>query len=354
MSRRIMRAFKMAEISAVDFPAQVGARATILKRDDSEPYWKRDFTQEQRDRAASSGAALPDGSFPIQNGSDLENAIHAIGRAKDPAKAKAHIIARAKTLGLTSKLPDGWTTSKRIDDMTEAEIQAMLEKAVAKATAPLQAEITTLKADLEKAKKAPPKPADGDDEPDDDDATKKAWRPYVTKMVEKAKAAMQAEFDKANAIAKGDEVLKDDAGNEIRKSVVGEQTFNFMKAQAEKIELAEFGKRAETEIPHLPGEQTLKAKCLRAISKLDKDIREGVEAMLKGGSAAVKSMTKSSGHSNPVANSSEEKLEQLTKDLMAKDTKLSHAEAYTKVLESTEGAELYREISVAKRAAAAR
>ena len=69
---------------------------------------KREFSQEQRDRAADSGAAMPDGSFPIKTPQDLENAIHAHGRAKDPAAARRHIIKRARALGLTSKLPEDW------------------------------------------------------------------------------------------------------------------------------------------------------------------------------------------------------------------------------------------------------
>lgn len=78
--------------------------------------FKRDFTQDERDSAASSGAALPDGSFPIQNVGDLKNAVKAFGRAKDPAKAKAHIISRAKSLGATDQLPEDWM-SKSFDDL---------------------------------------------------------------------------------------------------------------------------------------------------------------------------------------------------------------------------------------------
>lgn len=191
MTKRIMRAFKMNEISAVDRPAQAHARMAIMKRavnkgmydvaefarviasvgylisnaeseanieGDNSPVpqklrsWlasgarvfqdmaqeeidelvnavarkqasdvdaylarnyrseieKRTFTAEQREAAANSGAALPDGSFPIENASDLRNAMRAIGRAKVPAKAKAHIRARAKALGLTSELSDAF------------------------------------------------------------------------------------------------------------------------------------------------------------------------------------------------------------------------------------------------------
>lgn len=73
---------------------------------------KRDFSDKERQDAASSGAALPDGSFPIKNTQDLKNAIRAVGRAKDPAKAKAHIKARAKALGDESLIPDTWKAEK--------------------------------------------------------------------------------------------------------------------------------------------------------------------------------------------------------------------------------------------------
>ena len=72
----------------------------------------RDFTTKQRKTAASAGAALPDGSFPIKNRQDLKNAITALGRAKDPAKAKRHIIKRARALGLVSSLPEDWDVSQ--------------------------------------------------------------------------------------------------------------------------------------------------------------------------------------------------------------------------------------------------
>lgn len=71
----------------------------------------RDFTENERKKDAESGAAEPDGSYPIQNAGDLRNAIRAYGRSKDPAKTKAHIISRAKALGLSHMLPSGWGVS---------------------------------------------------------------------------------------------------------------------------------------------------------------------------------------------------------------------------------------------------
>ena len=78
-----------------------------LKSTDAEVE-KREFTQAEREAASESGAAMPDGSFPIKTVKDLKNAIQAFGRAKDPAKAKAHIKARAKALGKEDLIPDNW------------------------------------------------------------------------------------------------------------------------------------------------------------------------------------------------------------------------------------------------------
>lgn len=68
----------------------------------------REFKQGERKDLAKKGSAMPDGSFPIKNASDLRNAIKAVGRAKNPAAAKSHIKKRAKALGLEDLLPDGW------------------------------------------------------------------------------------------------------------------------------------------------------------------------------------------------------------------------------------------------------
>ena len=99
-----------------DSPADLAAVGKDSEPDDDDDdVEKRTFTSDQRKRLASSGKALPDGSYPIENKSDLHNAIQAFGRAKNKGKAKAHIIARAKALGATSMLPDDWKVSKSND-----------------------------------------------------------------------------------------------------------------------------------------------------------------------------------------------------------------------------------------------
>jgi hypothetical protein len=184
--RRIMRRFRLDEISAVDNPAQAHARMKILKREDTdmpwtaadaeghtkkadtpekrakwakianaaledkgdegyairvanaaiakmadetEPYWKREFSEEQRREAADSGAAEPDGSYPIKNAGDLHNAMRAIGRSKNPAKTKAHIRARARALGLEHELSDAFKRNDVVTKIVDAFWGGRLGKA---------------------------------------------------------------------------------------------------------------------------------------------------------------------------------------------------------------------------------
>ncbi|HXP29717.1 MAG TPA: XkdF-like putative serine protease domain-containing protein [Stellaceae bacterium] len=77
---------------------------------------KRDYSAAERQAMAESGEALPDGSFPIKDRADLAAAIHDCGRAKDPAKARAHIIARAEALDATDLLPPDWHESSADQD----------------------------------------------------------------------------------------------------------------------------------------------------------------------------------------------------------------------------------------------
>jgi hypothetical protein len=74
---------------------------------------KRDFSTDEREHLADTGAAMPDGSFPIKNGEDLDNAIGLAGNAKDPSAARAHIKERAAALGMSDKIPDTWKSANK-------------------------------------------------------------------------------------------------------------------------------------------------------------------------------------------------------------------------------------------------
>ena len=64
-----------------------------------------------RKHKAATGAAMPDGSYPIADVGDLTKAIHAVGRGGSSHGAiRKHIISRARSLGASSKIPDNWNS----------------------------------------------------------------------------------------------------------------------------------------------------------------------------------------------------------------------------------------------------
>lgn len=104
--------------SPVHIPAEQGATVSSMEHIVALPTTQRvivvrecskDYSQAERDEMAKNGQALPNGTFPIKDGGDLEDAIHLVGHGGQAAKD--HIIKRAKDLGLESKLPDAWGTS---------------------------------------------------------------------------------------------------------------------------------------------------------------------------------------------------------------------------------------------------
>lgn len=101
---------------AVEGASEKGAGVGSVTDEEFEVLLKRDFTADQRRRMAGRGQAMPAGGFPVANVADLENAIHAIGRAKDPEAARAHVKARAKALGRTDLIPDTWKSVQSGDE----------------------------------------------------------------------------------------------------------------------------------------------------------------------------------------------------------------------------------------------
>lgn len=324
MARKIMREFRLDEISAVDRPAQKHAKVVLMKRD---------FSSDERDNAAETGSAMPDGSFPIENKGDLANAIRAIGRAKDPAAARAHITRRAKALGCPDMLPENWTqkADKEPDpyDPNEGD-----------------------EGEDEEGRK-PGNPVNRKEKPMADEAKKVAELEAQIADLTKARddaVAKVAELTKAADIAKADETFVAD-GQTIRKSEVGESVFNFMKAQAEKIEINEFAKKADAEIPYLPGESTAKANVLRSVSRLPEDVAKAVNAMLAAGNAAMKSVTAEKGHGLPGYTKADDELNGLV-EAHATAHKVTKAAAYDAVLQTADGRRLYAEAEAEKKRAA--
>lgn len=112
---------------------------------------KADLSTAGRKKAAASGAAMPDGSYPINTKADLRKAIKAVGRGgADHNAIRKHIAKRAKALGLEALVPDNWNadgslkTADKADDAAPAvtaDVVAKAEQVIrdARALAPMLA-----------------------------------------------------------------------------------------------------------------------------------------------------------------------------------------------------------------------
>jgi hypothetical protein len=78
----------------------------------------KQFSPEEREELSKKGQALPDGSYPIRNESDLKNAIQAYGRSnpEDRAKVRTHIRKRARALGGEELIPEGWKSASLYEE----------------------------------------------------------------------------------------------------------------------------------------------------------------------------------------------------------------------------------------------
>lgn len=85
------------------------------------------YKQADRDRMATSGQAMPDGSYPIADKEDLQNAIHAVGRGgADHDAIRRHVIKRAKALGAANMIPDNWNSDGSLKSANSETAPALI------------------------------------------------------------------------------------------------------------------------------------------------------------------------------------------------------------------------------------
>ena len=121
---------------------------------------KRYISADEREKAAKSGAAMPDGSYPIRNVDELKAAIHLAGHGKgSQAEIRAHIRKRAAALGQSAMIPDSWSEKVAAPDgatkATAPDLTKMIDDAVTKATAASEGRINALEAELAKVRATP-------------------------------------------------------------------------------------------------------------------------------------------------------------------------------------------------------
>jgi hypothetical protein len=90
---------------------------------------KRDFSAAERRTDAGTGAAMSDGSYPIHNQTDLNNAWRLRGRGnKSKSSVIAHIRSRAQALGLKVPGKDKKPTKKQAKKLAKIAKQEELRK----------------------------------------------------------------------------------------------------------------------------------------------------------------------------------------------------------------------------------
>lgn len=83
---------------------------------------KAKYSAKDRRRMAASGAAMEDGSYPIEDREDLTRAIRAVGRGDSSHNAiRRHIITRARSLGASKEIPDTWNSDGSMKKVIKAE-----------------------------------------------------------------------------------------------------------------------------------------------------------------------------------------------------------------------------------------
>lgn len=88
------------------------------------------MSKNVRQKLASEGKALPDGSFPIRTVDDLKNAIQSYGRAKEGKRAvvRRHIMKRARGLDRADMIPEAWKSASALEE-DAAELRARVASA---------------------------------------------------------------------------------------------------------------------------------------------------------------------------------------------------------------------------------
>lgn len=346
--RNIMRAFKIAEISGVDVPAQEGAKALIMKRAPG-PKEPEAFAKAAALTNAVNGhshmivLSYPPESYGYTGELNAGNTswdadhCHPWVRTEDgtivigEARGHTHEIA---TVGKAASQSAG-STGEQVETKETAMTLEEMQKQLARATA---------LAELNDAQKTHFKSLDA--------ASQDAF-------LAKSAAERDAEVDAvAKAASAADPVVyKTLDGVEIRKSdgvalltlaksndTLRKQNEDLAKAAAD----AELTRRVEKDFAHLPGDLESRKALVKAADGIpDATQREVALNALKAQSVSLGKATTTLGHGGaaPEVTDAEKKLDELAKAHAAKEG-VSFSKAYDAVLATPQGEELYARLNV--------
>lgn len=378
MPRRVMREFKIDEISAVDSPAQKGARATILKRGSAQTVCKGvgmvmvededghqhllDVTRRVGETSFNSGESNQD--YHVHPYTIAEDGTVTIGTALghthdvdqavvDEALRRAAMDAAERGDEIHYRDPEAGPTKRGEPDMTVTQEQ--LDEAVAKAE---QAVADLEKAQAENERLGKIAALSGTHKAHFDTLEGEAADEFLNKDEGARDEAIEA-VEKAATDA-DPVVYKADDGTEYRKSDDPRMIKMAQDRDADRRELAiekaarendRVEKRATAIFKHATGETAVHVAMVKALEGIaDETIREGAFGVIEAYDKANSGAFETYGHvgedavpaDGGVAKSdAEAQLDKLAK-AHAEKHGVDYATAYTKVLETSEGHELYK------------
>ncbi len=361
--RRVMRHFKIDEISAVDRPAQEGARAVIMKRDDAGDGLAKGtaltteinghahlvtlvtFESEQRNSGQTSYD--DEHSHPWIRTADGEIVIgasdghsHDVGQmSKSKASDGAGTKEEDDTMPKTTEEQEGVEALKAATDRN-AELETELAEANARA------EMT----DVEKAH------LDGLDPQLDDDARKAFFAAKPGERVSIVAKAVKAEEDARGVAYKADdgtEYTKADDPRLVGQARRSDELARRLEKTTKRADEQDLRKRAEEDLKHLPGTVETRMALLKAAESIeDGDERKAALEALKAQNEQLGKAFKTLGskradgevpaggdEGNPQG-----QLDELAKRY-AKDKDVTEAEGYDAVLQTEEGSALYSQVT---------
>lgn len=349
--RKIMRSLTINELSGVDRPAQVGARALLMKRAETEPEDGDRLTPEYVADLMKRGKAVlttaNDGHTHLVMLEDFDgNPVVSGTTTWQDDHTHPWIMQEDGTILIGevdshNHLPD--KESKLAGDTT----MTPEEQAAADA---LKAENDTLKAKNERAEKVLALTAKSKAHFDtiEDEAKQDE---FLTKSADKQDAEVEA-IEKAKTDS-DPVVYTTDAGLELRKSV-GVALIEMWKSHdlqakenaelKKKLEDQDLRKRAEADLEFMPGTVETRMALLKSADEIkDETERKSAHECLKSQNTAMAEAFKTHGAGNvPAAEgSAQNELDKMASDYHEKNPTITAEQAYTKILDTEAGKKLY-------------
>lgn len=368
--KKIMRAFKINEISGVDVPAQEGALAVIMKRDDS----AIEDDKKKKKRKPGDGvddiskmSALTDGTNGHSHRLSLlgpPDGVELVSGDTSYADGHSHpwvMMGNGEIKIGTAKDSSGTAHSHTIEAMSKNEKTGDAGFTVGKTEEPImpgkKSEPTIEDLQVQLAKSIKMGGLNDAAKAYHIDLDEKAGDAFLEMSSDDRDKLVKAAFDlaKAKALDADPVIYTTTAGVDLRKSVgaefiaLAQNNDILMKrldASDEKVAKSDLEKRATELLPNLPGTIEERAAVLKAVDGIeDESHRKAAMANLASQNKALgKSLTTfgyQGGAILPEDGGDAGELDKLAKQYQADNAGVSFEKAYSAVLETPEGAAAY-------------